>query len=117
MDLTPVVLEGEHVRLEPLSLERHFSGLCEVGLDPELWLWTIGQMRGAEDLRRYLETAIRERAEGRSMPFATVAKAVGKPIGSTRFGNIDHEHRRVEIGWTWIGRDWQRTAVNTEAKL
>jgi RimJ/RimL family protein N-acetyltransferase len=74
-------------------------------------------MRSAEDLRRYLETAVRERTEGRSMPFATVAKAAGKPIGSTRFGNIDHEHRRVEIGWTWIGRDWQRTAVNTEAKL
>ena len=117
MDLTPVVLEGEHVRLEPLSLEPHFGGLCEVALDPELWRWTLGQMRTAEDLRRYLETAVRERSEGRSMPFATVAKAAGKAIGSTRFGNFDHDHRRVEIGWTWIGRDWQRTAVNTEAKL
>src|SRR6185295_15507994 len=99
----PVVLEGEHVRLEPLDLERHFEPLCEVALDPELWRWTIARIRTKEQLRDYLETAVREREEGRSLPFATIAKRAGKPIGSSRFGNIDRENRRVEIGWTWLG--------------
>src|SRR5206468_3564674 len=69
-----------------------------------------------EDLRLYLESALRDQREGRSLPFATIERAGGRVVGSTRFGNIEPAHRRVEIGWTWIGRDWQRTAINTEAK-
>lgn len=111
----PVVLEGSVVRLEPLSLAHH-AGLCEVALEPELWRWTLADVKTPEDLRRYIETALREREDGRSLPFATVERASGRPIGSTRFGNIETEHRKVEIGWTWIGRPWQRSAVNTEAK-
>jgi RimJ/RimL family protein N-acetyltransferase len=116
MDLTPVALEGRHVRLEPLSIV-HVPALAEVALDPELWRWTHAEVRDIAALRRYIEIALRERDAGHSMPFATVAKAAGRPIGSTRFGAIAPQHRRVEIGWTWIGRAWQRTAVNTEAKL
>jgi N-acetyltransferase len=111
-----VVLEGQHVRLEPLTMDHH-APLCEVALDPELWRWTVAEIRTPEDLRAYMETALRERDQGSALPFATVARAVGRPIGSTRFGNLDPKNRRAEIGWTWIGRDWQRTAVNTEAKL
>jgi RimJ/RimL family protein N-acetyltransferase len=51
-----------------------------------------------------------------SLPFAIVEKATGRAIGSTRYGNIDRTHHRVEIGWTWVAREWQRTAMNTEAK-
>ena len=117
MNVVPVTLDGEFVRLEPLDLDRHFQGLCEVGLHPDLWRWTVAAIRTPDDLRGYLETAIREREEGRSLPFATISRATDMPIGSTRFGNIDRENRRVEIGWTWLGRDWWRTAANTEAKL
>ena len=116
MKIEPVTLEGTHVRLEPLSLERHFDDLRRVGLDPDLWRWTSVDVHTSEDLRRYLETALREWAEGRALPFATVARAAGRAVGSTRFGSIAAPHRRVEIGWTWIGRDWQRTAINTEVK-
>lgn len=112
----PVKLEGEIVRMEPLTMD-HLDGLLQVGLDPELWRFTLAKMRAPDDLKRYLETALREQREGRSLPFATVDRATGRPIGSTRFGNIEPEHRRMEIGWTWIGRDWQRSRVNTEAKL
>jgi RimJ/RimL family protein N-acetyltransferase len=59
---------------------------------------------------------LRAQAEGSALPFATVDRASGRAIGSTRFANIDRENRRLEIGWTWIGRAWQRTAINTEAK-
>jgi RimJ/RimL family protein N-acetyltransferase len=115
MLVEPITLEGQHVRLEPLSAEHH-AQLCEVGLDQELWRWTTVQLGTPEEMRAYMETALREQAAGTALPFATVERSSGRAIGSTRFGNVDAPNARVEIGWTWIGRPWQRTAVNTEAK-
>lgn len=112
----PVVLEGRRVRLEPLDLDRHFAGLSAVGLEPEIWRLSLNVVKTEADLRRYLEAALAEQAEGRSLPFATVDVASGRIAGSTRFGNIAPEHGRVEIGWTWIGEPFRRTHVNTEAK-
>lgn len=111
----PVTLAGRHVRLEPLSLG-HVPALCEVGLDPELWRWTLSEVGTPEEMRAYVDTALRERDEGRSLPFATVDAAGGRVIGSTRFASLSAADRRVEIGWTWVGRPWQRTPANTEAK-
>jgi N-acetyltransferase len=111
----PVPLYGEHVRLEPLTRD-HVGPLAEVGLDPDLWRWTLSQVRSREDVVAYVDRALAEQAAGRALPYATVAQASGRVVGSTRFGSIDVEHRRVEIGWTWIARPWQRTPVNTEAK-
>jgi len=110
-----VTLEGRVVRLEPLGLH-HFDALCEVGLDPSLWALTTVAIRTRDDLRRYLETALADQAAGVALPFATVVRDGGVVVGSTRFGSIVPEHKRVEIGWTWITPRWQRTAVNTEAK-
>ena len=115
MTVFPVTLEGRNVRLEPLALS-HLTGLAEVGLDEELWRWIPVPARTREDMAAYIETALEEKERGASLPFALVEKATGRPIGSTRYGNIDRTHHRVEIGWTWVARKWQRTAVNTEAK-
>ena len=111
----PVTLAGRAVRLEPLG-SAHLEGLCEIGLDEALWRWTLGHVRTREEMRAYLEVALNGRTEGTTLPFAILAQPSGQVVGSTRFGNIDRENRRVEIGWTWIGRRWQRTAVNTEIK-
>ena len=108
-------LEGMHVRLDPLSRE-HVPALAAIGLDPELWRWTVSQVRTAEDMARYVDAALAEQTQGRSVPFATVERSSGRVVGSTRFGSIDLGNRRVEIGWTWIARAWQRTVINTEAK-
>lgn len=116
MRVEPVTLEGRHVRLEPLSLERHAEGLVAVGLDPDLWRWTVTKVEGAADLRRYLEQALADQATGVALPFATVERGGGRVVGSTRFMAIEVPHRRVEIGSTWIAKPWQRTAINTEAK-
>jgi RimJ/RimL family protein N-acetyltransferase len=67
-------------------------------------------------LRNYISAALNRQADGVALPFAVVAREAGRAVGSTRYGNIDRSHRRVEIGWTWYGRAWQRTAVNTECK-
>jgi len=115
MEMTPVRLDGKHIRLEPLSLE-HLSGLSQVGLDAEIWRWAPEPITSSEEMRTYVETALRGQAEGTVLPFATVLNETDQVIGSTRFANFDRGNRHVEIGWTWIGTPWQRTAVNTEAK-
>jgi RimJ/RimL family protein N-acetyltransferase len=115
MIVSPVTLEGQRVRLEPLSTA-HVTGLALVGLDEELWRWIPTQVRTAEEMAAYIATALEEQKRGVSMPFAILEKATGRAIGCTRYGNIDRLHHRVEIGWTWVAREWQRTAVNTEAK-
>ena len=116
MDLTPVTLEGTVVRMEPLSLE-HVEALSKVGLDHSLWALTSIWVTNAAEMREYVEQALAEQRAGTALPFATVDRATGRVIGSTRFGNYVPAHKRIEIGWTWIAPPWQRTAVNTEAKL
>jgi len=112
----PLVLEGTVVRLEPLSLD-HLAGLTEVGLDAELWRWTLAAISSPGEMRAYVETALAAAANGEEVPFATIELASGRPIGSTRFMSIHPGHRRLEIGSTWVATAWQRSAVNTEAKL
>jgi N-acetyltransferase len=111
----PVTLEGAYVRLEPLAL-RHLDALCAVGLDEELWRWTTIQVRSRDEMRAYIEAALHSQRQGSALPFATIDRASGRVVGSTRYGNIEPRDRRLEIGWTWIARSWQRTALNTEAK-
>jgi RimJ/RimL family protein N-acetyltransferase len=111
----PVTLEGSVIRLEPLE-PRHVEGLCRVGLDPELWTWSPTRVDSPAAMTAYLDNALALLHNGSAIPFATILQETGMPVGSTRFGNIDRENGRVEIGWTWVGRPWQRTAVNTEAK-
>jgi RimJ/RimL family protein N-acetyltransferase len=115
MNIAPVTLKGRHIRLEPLSLI-HLEPLCEIGLDDSLWRWVPTQVRTRADLCSYIEEALRDQDRGAAQPFATVLAQTGRVVGSTRYANIEPRHRRVEIGWTWIGRPWQRTVVNTEAK-
>src|ERR1700738_1105398 len=115
MVIAPVILEGRHVRLEPLTLE-HTAQLSEVGLEADLWTWIPTPVRTPEEMSAYVQTALKEQAAGSALPFALIEKSSGRTVGSTRYGNIDRDHHRVEIGWTWVARKWQRTAVNTEAK-
>lgn len=114
--ISPVTLEGAHVRLEPLEAS-HLDALCEVGLDPDLWALTTTQVRGRDDLARWLTAALADRDAGTALPFATIEGSSGRVVGSSRLGSWSPEHRRIEIGWTWIAPPWQRTPINTEAKL
>ena len=112
----PVVLEGDRVRLEPLRAD-HLDDLALVAFDLPLWRWTIMGPQDEAGLRRWVETALANAAAGIERPFATVDRATGRAIGSSRFLSIVPEHRRLEIGWTWVGTAWQRTGANREAKL
>lgn len=116
MKVEPVTLEGQFVRLEPLTIE-HLDALSDVGIDESVWSWVPTRVKTVDDLKRYVEAALDERRRGVSLPFATISKIDNKIVGSTRFGNIDPPNRKAEIGWTWINPKWQRTVINTEAKL
>lgn len=114
--LAPETLMGRFVRLEPLALS-HFDDLCAVGLEPELWRWIPNQVTTREQMRGYIDTALSEQKARASSPFAVIHRGSGRAIGSTRYGNINLPNKRVEIGWTWYGREYQRSPVNTECKL
>ena len=116
MNPLPVTLKGDLVRLEPLTL-KHLDDLVKVGLDPEIWAQNPRSIETRKDLEEYVELALAERADGKSIPFAIVLKEPGQAIGSSRYGNIDRANRRLEIGWTWLGRNWWRTGVNSECKF
>jgi N-acetyltransferase len=117
MDIKPVVLEGNFVRLEPLRRE-NLKPLWEVAKDAaeQIFRWIPYPMRSPEDFEQWAEKALEEQERGESLVFVTVERSAGRLIGSTRFMNVDRENRRVEIGSTWIAPAWQRTAINTEAK-
>ena len=115
VNLTPTTLDGPKIRLEPLTLD-HLDGLSGVAYDPELWRLTVSGVATRADLEAYVNEALSDQQAGTALPFVTVLKATNQAIGSTRFGNAVPAHRRVEIGWTWIGRPWQRSGANREAK-
>ncbi len=103
------------MRLEPLT-EAHHAAFCKVGLDPDLWQWIPYRATTPDEMLDYIQNALRDQAAGTALPFATVERATGQAIGSTRYMNIDQANRRVEIGSTWIAKPWQRSAINSEAK-
>ena len=116
MEIEPIILENDFVSLAPLT-DDYLEALCEIGLEEAIWRWSPEPITTSQAMKKYVETALDEQRRGVSLPFVTVEKAAKSVVGSTRFGNIDVSNRRAEIGWTWLNPRWQRTFVNTEAKL
>ena len=108
-------LVGRYVGLEPLGLE-HLPALTAAGADPEIWRWYSVNGATPETMRAFVADALEARARGTAVPFAVVDLASGQVVGSTRFGAIEHKHKRAEIGWTFLAPRCQRTGINTEMK-
>ncbi len=102
--------------LEPLGLG-HLDALWAAADDPELWRWTAVQIESRSDLESYVRAALEEASRGVALPFATRVRDGGTVVGTTRFASYASEHKRIEIGWTFVARPWQRTRVNSETKL
>jgi RimJ/RimL family protein N-acetyltransferase len=127
--LDPVILAGRHVRLEPLEM-RHVPDLVAAASGRRETFRLTTTPDGEPRAREYVTAALDAQAAGNGLPFATVSLALGRVVGSTRFGNLErwpwpkgHPSARTdgapdagEIGWTWLAEEAQRTAVNTEAK-
>lgn len=117
VDPRSVLLEGAHVRLAPLARE-HAVQLFEAAQDDRTWLYMPRtRPRRVEDVLEWIDEALQLAERGEIVPFAQIERAGGRAIGSTRFMDLRRAHRGIEIGWTWIAPAFQRTAVNTEAKL
>jgi RimJ/RimL family protein N-acetyltransferase len=112
----PVALEGHGVRLEPLSHE-HVAGLEAAAADGRLWELWFTSVPGPGEVERYVETALAGQRDGHMLPWVVRDLASGRIAGSTRYHDIVPAIDRVEIGWTWYGASYQRTALNTTCKL
>ncbi len=116
MNVAPLVLEGRLVRLEPLS-ESHVADLAKVAFEEKIWLYMrYGQVETVEQLTTWVRELLDLQARGTDLPFAVVYLASGQAIGSTRYLEINHDDRSLEVGGTWYGLDYQGTLVNTECK-
>jgi RimJ/RimL family protein N-acetyltransferase len=114
--IPPLTLNGRVVRLEPLN-EAHVPDLFRAGNDESIWLYMrYGQMQSEEDMRAWVRMILDAQARGTDLPFAVIHLATGRAIGCTRYLEIEPQNRSLEIGGTWYGVAYQRTAVNTECK-
>ena len=116
MDVTPVTLVGKRVRLEPLHID-HVDDLWAAGNHECLWCYMGTRVSNIDEMRQWVETALQWQAAGTCMPWVTRCADDNRVIGSTRFANIVQQHRVLEIGWTWLTPQMQRTRRNPEAKL
>lgn len=115
IEIGPVTLEGRWTRLEPLA-RRHAVDLAAISADEEIWQYLPAPLATQEAVDAFVAKALAALDRGDEVPFATVERATGAVIGTTRYMDIRREHRAVEIGYTWLGRAWWRTAINSEAK-
>jgi N-acetyltransferase len=112
----PVVLESGQVRLEPMTAD-HGVALEAAARDGELWNLRVTSVPAPGETADYIAAALKGQEKGHMLPFLVVDKASGRVIGSTRYHDIVPIVQRLEIGYTWYGKSWQRTHVNTTAKL
>ena len=110
-----MTLAGRFVRLEPLHADHH-AALCEAGRDESTFRWYPFPVAGDAPMRAFIDLALLEQSRGEALPFVIRTLHDDAIVGSTRFGAIVAQHRRAEIGWTWLAPDVRRTPVNTECK-
>ncbi|WP_206953239.1 GNAT family N-acetyltransferase [Trinickia acidisoli] len=113
--IEPVTLQGEHVVLEPLTLE-HAPALAQAAADGELWKLWFTSVPAPGNEREYVETALDLAERGSATPFAVREARTSEVVGTTRLLNVEATHRRLEIGATWYAKRCQRSPLNTEAK-
>ena len=116
MEVKPVVLTGNHVRLEPMS-EEHTVALAEIGVGQPFWHFMLyGDMNSTDDMRNWVQDILSRATKGTDLPFVVTHLVSGRVAGATRYLNIVPRDRGLEIGGTWYGHEFQRTSVNTECK-
>jgi RimJ/RimL family protein N-acetyltransferase len=116
IQIAPVILEGHGVRLEPLDAP-HASELAEAARDGELWRLWFTSVPAPAEAAAYVAAALEGRRAGHMLPWAVRESTTGAIVGSTRYHDIVAAVDRVEIGYTWYSKRWQRSHVNTACKL
>jgi Acetyltransferases, including N-acetylases of ribosomal proteins len=113
---TPIILEGNVVRLEPSSIYQ-VPGLVAAGKDESIWKYMVyGNLSNLEKMGKWVSELLDLQAAGTDLPFTVIHKGSGTIIGATRFLEMRPLHRSLEIGGTWYTPEFQGTAVNPECK-
>lgn len=115
-DLAGVELENEHVRLRPVALTDR-AALAEIAFDDDIWRFFVQRIDTDADLDRFIQLAVEDTAANRRAVFAVIDKGTGAVAGSMAYGNLAEADRRMEIGWSWLGRAYRGKGVNRWAKL
>jgi RimJ/RimL family protein N-acetyltransferase len=117
MDPKPITLAGQHVRLEPLTLAHAPDLFAALRIDPTVWQYRlVAPPATLAGMTALLREDLEAQARGAVVAFTQVERASGRPVGGTTYMNISRRDRGLEIGGTWLGKPWQRTGINTEAK-
>jgi len=116
MEISPITLEGQHVRLEPLT-QAHAEALIAAAGDGELWNTQVTIIPEPVGMKDYIQAALDGQSQGRELPFVIISKLSNQVAGTTRFYEISRPDRKAAIGYTWLAKSAQRTPINTEAKL
>lgn len=109
-------LDGARIRLEPLT-EAHFPAFEKVAYDDRIWRYMVMWVKTPDDLRSWMEIAMKAKAAGTCLPWAAVLKSEDRVIGSTRFADLDRTHGTVELGYTWLAPKYHGSGLNAEVKL
>ena len=109
-------LETDKVLLRPFQ-HLDIASFANITNDPSLWEYFTLLLDDPAQLQQWVEIALKEREEGKRVPFTIIEKSTGVICGSTSFGNISYFDHRIEIGWSWLGKQFQGTGINFHAKF
>jgi len=112
----PITLEGNGVRLEPMALD-HEADIAAAASDGRLWELWFTAIPSPDKVRAYIDTALQGQKDGFMLPWVVRELSEGKIVGSTRYHDIVAAIDRVEIGYTFYAKSWQRSHVNTACKI
>jgi RimJ/RimL family protein N-acetyltransferase len=110
-----ILLETSKVILQPIQTN-HIEGLIAIANDASIWSYFTSELSAEEAMKTWVETAIQQRANNTRYPFVIIDKATNSVVGSSSYGNISERDKRLEIGWTWLGKDFQGTGLNRHCK-
>ncbi|HNU88564.1 MAG TPA: GNAT family protein [Ferruginibacter sp.] len=112
-----IILEDDRARLEPLT-PKHYDALMAIALsNPDIWKFTMANITDEQSFSHYFNTALKEKENKASYPFAMFAKKENRYVGCTRYANISFRDKRLEIGWTWIDPLLQGSGINKHNKF
>lgn len=111
-----IIIENSSALLRPLT-EGDETGLSKIAFNPDIWKFSVSRAMNLSELKEYIKSAIDERKRNSRYPFAIIHKVSENIAGSTSYGNVSMKDKRIEIGWTWLGKSYQGTGLNRECKL
>lgn len=111
-----IILENNTALLRPL-MHRDEEGFSKIAFDADIWKFFTARILDLEELNKFIKTSLEDRERNFRYPFTIIQKASGEIAGSTSFGNVSIKDKRIEIGWTWLGKKFMGTGLNKECKF